>query len=74
MTFKSIPAMAAHLDRTERPGAAYTVQDQEDQHGIWSGSFDECMDYMDAVAKAHGGGTFTLTNNKIGTSSIYNYS
>lgn len=65
MSVRTIPALSAYLDATDM-GDEYTVQDYEDSHGTFSGSYDECWDYIVAA----GAGTYTMTNTRIGTQSI----
>lgn len=65
MSVRTITTLKTYLDATDM-GDEYSVQDYEDATGTFSGSYDECWDYIVAA----GPGTYTMTNNRIGTQSI----
>lgn len=53
----------------------YTVQDIHDEHGTFTGNYDECIAYMDnSHRNGYGAHSFRMTNNTIGTVSEFNYS
>lgn len=53
----------------------YTVQDEHDEYGTFTGTYDECFDYMsDRRKNGYGEYVFRMTNNRIGSTSIYTFS
>lgn len=65
MHAKTLPALSAALGPSED---TYTIQDQEDNYGTYTGTDAEMMDIIKSQ-----GGRWRMVNNRTGLGSILSY-